>query len=167
LRGLWFGGAHLPPLDSLEAACSNPAVVDESAVSDQTPLARPRLAWAALGFGLAALISSWQPVAAPFGLAVGLASAALSVRALRAGANRRPAVAGLVLALAAVAVSGTVLVRTAGPGRGGGTALVPEPPAGQAARAMDGAAADSRAARERARGELDVLERSEPPTPSR
>ena len=43
--------------------------------------ARPRLAWAALGFGLAALASSWNPAAAPFGLAVGLAAAVLAVRA--------------------------------------------------------------------------------------
>jgi len=130
--------------------------------------ARARLAWAALGFGLAGLISSWHAVSAPFGLAVGLASALLAARALRAGDHRRTAAVALTVALAAVLLSAVVLARAAGGGRADGAAAsLPEPAADQRGALLDGAAAPSRAARERARGELEALERSEPRPPSR
>jgi hypothetical protein len=129
--------------------------------------ARPRLSWAALGFGLAALLSSWTAAAAPFGLAVGLASVVIAVRALRAGGRRSPAVAGLLLALAAVAVSGVELALTAGLGRQGqGATLIPQPPAGQAGAALDAAAASTREARERAAGELEGLRKPWPRAPA-
>jgi len=125
-------------------------------------------AWSALGFGLAALASSWHALSAPFGLLVGLASAVLAVRALRAGRPRRSAVVALVLAAGAVAASSVALARGAGQRRAEGSAAVlPGAPAGPAGGALEGAASESRAARERARGELDALERSEPPAPSR
>ncbi len=119
---------------------------------------RPRLAWAALGFGLAALASAWNPAAAPFGLAVGLGSALLAVRALRAGGRRWAGWLGLATSLAAVGVALTVLALTAGIGRQPSeTSLVPQPSPEEAARALDDAAARSRAARERAARELDQL----------
>lgn len=119
-------------------------------------MARPRLAWAALGFGLAALASSWNPAAAPFGLATGLGAAVVAVRALRAGGRRKVAAAGLACAVAAVAVAGLVLALTAGVGRqaGQGT-LVPQPSAAEVGAALDEAAARSREARERAAAELE------------
>jgi hypothetical protein len=129
---------------------------------------RPRLAWAALGFGLAALASSWNPAAAPFGLAVGLAAALLSVRALLAGDRRWPAGLGLVASLAAVATSLAVLALTAGVGRQqpAQSSLVEQPSRGEAATALDDAAAGSQEGRERARRELQKLppERSQPPS---
>jgi hypothetical protein len=126
----------------------------------------PRLAWAALGFGLAALASSWNPAAAPFGLAVGLAAAVLAVRALRAGGRRLASALGLAAALTAVIISLVVLALTAGVGRGGEAALVSQPSQGEASRTLDEAAARSREARERARGELDRLVPSPRKTPS-
>jgi hypothetical protein len=128
---------------------------------------RPRLAWAALGFGLAALASSWNPAAAPFGLAVGLAAAVLSVRALVAGERRWPAWLGLAASLAAVATSLAVLALTAGVGRQAEqSSLVEQPSRGEAAAALDEAAARSREGRERARRELEKLppERAKPPS---
>jgi hypothetical protein len=120
--------------------------------------ARPRLAWAALGFGLAALASSWNPAAAPFGLATGLGAAVVAARALRAGGRRRVAAAGLALALAGVAVSALVLALTAGVGRQAGqTTLVPQPGPGEVDRALDAASSATREARERALKELDRL----------
>jgi hypothetical protein len=117
-----------------------------------------RLAWAALGFGLAGLASAWNPAAAPFGLLVGLGAAVVAVRALRAGGRRGVAAAGLAAALAAVATALTVLALTAGVGRQAGeSSLVPQPSPGEAGKALDEAGAASRAARERARGELERL----------
>jgi hypothetical protein len=101
--------------------------------------AHPRLAWAALGFGLAGLISSWHAVSAPFGLAVGLASALLAARALRAGEHRRSAAAALAVALAAVLLSAVVLARAAGGGRpDGAAAILQEPAEDQGGSALDG-----------------------------
>lgn len=126
---------------------------------------RPRLAWAALGFGLAALLSSWNPAAAPFGLAVGLGAAITGARALRAGGRQRVAAAGLACGLVAVAVAGLVLALTAGVGRqAGGSTLVPRPTPAEVDAALDGAAAGSREARERARAELERL--GPPPAPA-
>jgi hypothetical protein len=119
---------------------------------------RPRLSWAGLGFGLAALAASWNPAAAPFGLAVGLGAALVAVRALRAGPRRRVAAAGLAAALAAVAVSALVLALTAGVGRQAGqTTLVPQATPAEVGQALDEAAARTREARERARAELERL----------
>lgn len=132
-----------------------------------------RRAVAAAGFGLAALLSSWNPVAAPFGLVVGLVAAALSVRALVRGAHRRIAAVGLALSLVAVGASGVVLALTAGLGRDpAGEAVVPGPTAAEMAADLDAAAERTREARERARRELEALDGGEakpaqPPTPAR
>jgi hypothetical protein len=121
-----------------------------------------RLGWAALGFGLAALASSWNPVAAPFALATGLGAVVVAARALRRRQGGRAALAGLAAAAAGVAVSAVVLARTAGVGREEGAPLVPQPPPIEVKRALDGAAERSRPARERAARELDRLEKQAP-----
>ncbi len=43
----------------------------------------------ALAFAIAALAASWNPIAAPFGLLVGIAAAVLGARALRRAGDRR------------------------------------------------------------------------------
>jgi hypothetical protein len=122
-----------------------------------------RLPLAALGFGLAALLSSWNPLAAPFGLLVGLASVVLSVRALRRPTRRAVSASALAASVVAVVASAVVLALTAGVGRElGGTPVVPAPPREDVAAELDQAAERTRAARERARRELDSLE---PPGP--
>lgn len=129
--------------------------------------ARPRLAWAALGFGLAALAASWNPLSAPFGLGVGAAAAVLALRALRAGGRRPAALLGLLGALAAVAISGTVLALTAGVGRAPrGAPLVDQPGAAAADAALRQAGEASRPAREAAGRELETLEPPAKPRPA-
>ncbi len=126
---------------------------------------RSRLPFAALGFAAAAAFSSWNPISAPFGLVVGLASLALAVRALRrSGEGRRRAISASAVALSAGAIlaSGLVLALTAGVGRElGGMPVVPVPPRGAVEAELDAAAERTRAARERARSELEALDRSE------
>jgi hypothetical protein len=119
-------------------------------------MAGPRTkAAVAAGFGLAALLSSWNPLAAPFGLLVGLGAALLSLRALWRGGARLISSAALVLSLGALAVSGTVLALTAGVGRDPtGDPVVSAPSREVAGRALDEAAERTRAARDRAAAEL-------------
>jgi hypothetical protein len=112
----------------------------------------------AVGFALAAALSSWNPIAAPFGLAVGLAAAVLSVRALRGGARRIASIAALCISVLAVAASSFVLARTAGVGREPLGAVVSAPTSADAERILDEAAGRTRAARERARQELDRVD---------
>jgi hypothetical protein len=129
------------------------------------PEERSRLPFAALGFAAAAAFSSWNPISAPFGLVVGVAALLLAVRALRrSGPGRRRAVSAgaLVLSAGAVVASGLVLALTAGVGRElGGTPVVPVPPRADFAEELDSAAERTRAARERARSELEALDRSD------
>jgi hypothetical protein len=123
---------------------------------------------AALGFAAAAALSSWNPLSAPFGLAVGLAALALGVRALRGGYGRKASAGAVALASAAVVASALVLALTAGVGRDlGGEPVVAVPP-GVARQDLDAAAERTRAARERARKELDALEPAggAPPAPA-
>lgn len=116
-----------------------------------------RRAWAAAAFALAAAFASWNPLAAPFGLVVGLASLVLCIRALVQGGARRVATAGLVLAAVAVAASGLVLALTAGVGRDpAGEPVVPGPTADEVRRTLDAAGEPTRPARERAREELEA-----------
>ena len=113
---------------------------------------------AALGFAAAAALSSWNPLSAPFGLAVGLAALVLALRALRKGYARWASVVAAALAVAAAVGSGLVLWLTAGVGRElGGEAVVPVP-RGVARQELDTSAERTRASRERARQELDALE---------
>jgi hypothetical protein len=112
-------------------------------------------ALAALGFALAAALACWNPLAAPFGMLVGLSAGFLSIRALRRGGGRPIAAAALALSVAAVAGSGLVLAVTAGVGRDPtGEPVVSGPSGDEAAKALDEAAERTRAARERAREEL-------------
>lgn len=121
--------------------------------------ANGRLAVAALVFGSAAAFASWNPLAAPFGLVVGLASIVISVRAIRRGARMRLAAAGLALSVLAVGASALVLALTAGVGRDPvEDPVVAGPSREEAARRLDEAAERTRPARERARGELDQVD---------
>jgi predicted PurR-regulated permease PerM len=125
---------------------------------------RSRLPVAALAFGLAAALSSWNPLAAPFGLVVGVASLFLSVRALRKPGRRRIAAVALAASVVAVVASAVVLALTAGVGRElGGTPVVKTPGREETAAKLEAAKEKTREARERARHELDALERQEQP----
>ncbi len=129
------------------------------------PEERSRQPFAALGFAAAAAFSSWNPISAPFGLVVGVAALVLGLRALRRGPpgrSRAPAIAAVVLSAGAVVASGLVLALTAGLGRElGGTAIVEVPPAAEVEAELDAAAERTRSARERAREELEALERED------
>ncbi len=120
--------------------------------------ARNRLPFAALGFAVAAALSSWNPLAAPFGLVVGISSAVLSARALRRPGRRRIAAVALAVSALAVVASAIVLALTAGVGRElRGASVVQAPGREDVAAELDQAAERTRAARERARSELDAL----------
>ncbi len=126
---------------------------------------RNRLPFAGLGFAVAAALSSWNPLAAPFGLVVGIAAAVLSARALKRPGRRRIASAALALSALAVVASAIVLALTAGVGRElRGSSVVQAPGREDAAAELDQAAERTHAARERARSELDALPDS-PPAP--
>jgi hypothetical protein len=121
---------------------------------------RDRLPFAALGFGLAAALSSWNPLSAPFGVLVGLVSLLLGVRAFRRAQVGR-LVAGLAVAVSflAIAASGIVLALAAGVGRElGGQPVVRAPAREEVSSELDRAGERTRAARERAKAELDRLE---------
>ena len=129
----------------------------------EAPAGRSRLPVAALGFAIAAALSSWNPLSAPFGLVVGLAALAIAVRALLGGFRRAPATGAIVLAAGAVVASGLVLALTAGVGRElGGTPIVSVPPRADVNAELGAAAERTRPARERARSELDALDGSKP-----
>jgi hypothetical protein len=129
------------------------------------PEERSRLPWAALGFAAAAAFSCWNPISAPFGLVVGLAALLLALRALRRSGPGRPralSAAALVLSAGAVVGSGLVLALTAGVGRElRGEPVVPAPSRGDVAGELDSAAERTRPARERARSELEALDRTD------
>lgn len=128
---------------------------------------RRRFPVAALGFAAAAALSSWNPLSAPFGLAVGIAALGLGIRAVRAGYRRAPSAAAIAMAGAAAVASALVLALTAGVGRDlGGDPVVAVPP-GVAAADLDQAAERTRPARERARRELDALEPAAPAPPAK
>jgi hypothetical protein len=130
------------------------------------PAERSRLPLAALGFGLAALLSSWNPLAAPFGLVVGAAALVISVRALRRPGRRRVAVAALSASAVAVVASAIVLALTAGVGRElGGTPVVQTPGRADVEKDLGEAGDRTRAARERARRELEALEGADKGSP--
>jgi hypothetical protein len=130
--------------------------------------AADRLPLAALGFGLAGLLCAWTPLSAPFGLVVGLAALLLSVRALARPGRRGVAAGAFAASFAAVALSGVVLALTAGVGRElGGSPVVQTPGRPTVETELDRAAERTRAARDRARSELDALEPHGAPAPAR
>jgi len=123
-----------------------------------------RLAAAALAFAIAALVSSWNPVAAPLGLVVGAASFLLGLRALTRPHGRRAAWTAIVLSGLAIAASTTVLALTAGVGRTPRSEpLIQVPPEADVGKALDSAADRTRAARDRAHRELEAVEPREAP----
>ena len=121
--------------------------------------ARPR-GWGTLALALAALAACWNPLAAPFGLLVGIAATVLSIRALRrTGQRRRVLAAALASAALAVIASVVMLALTVGVV---GSELSGEPVVkgrslGELEEALSGAAARTRGLRERASQELDSL----------
>jgi hypothetical protein len=124
---------------------------------------RDRLPLAALGFGIAAALSSWNALSAPFGVIVGVVALLLAVRAFRRAEEHR-LVAGIAVAVsfAAVAASGLVLALAAGVGRElRGPPVVRAPAREEVSGELDQADERTRASRERAKSELDRLE---PPT---
>ncbi len=114
-----------------------------------------KLAVAAACFAVAAALSSWNPLAAPFGLVVGLIALAISIRAFRLGGRRGVAGVALAVSLLAVAGSGLVLALTAGVGRELAGQLVSGASREEAGRTLDQEEERTRAARERARQELE------------
>lgn len=72
-----------------------------------------RQGWLALVFGIAAVAACWNPIAAPFGLVVGVVAIVLALRARRSR-GRRLALAALALSAVATVASIVVLVSTAG-----------------------------------------------------
>ncbi len=130
-------------------------------------MATRRLPLAALGFAVAAALSSWNPLSAPFGVIVGLAAAVIAVRALVEGSSRPAAATALCLSLAAASVSGIVLARTAGLGRRGPSESIVTVPPGEGVEAqLDAAAERTRAPREGAQRELQTLEKRESAAPT-
>jgi hypothetical protein len=128
-------------------------------VGERVAAERSRLPFAALGFAVAAAFSSWNPLAAPFGLVVGLAAVVLSLRALAGPGRRAVAASALAVSLVAAVGSAVVIALTAGVGHElGGTPVVPAPGREDVARELDEAAERTRAGRERARKELESLE---------
>ncbi len=118
-----------------------------------------KLVWAWLGLSIAALLSSWNPFAAPAGLVLGLASGALGLVTLRRRrGNRQAAAAALALGALATVVSGLVLALTAGAVTGEltGEPVVKGRTAPEASTLLDAARAASDPARQRARAELDT-----------
>lgn len=129
----------------------------------ETGGARSRAGAVALAFGAAALLSSWNPFAAPLGLAVGMASLLLGVRALRRRlGSRRVAWAAIAAGSLAAAASGLVLALTAGAVTGElpGEPVVRGRTAAEAARLLEEEASRTAAARDRARRELEKSGRS-------
>jgi hypothetical protein len=122
---------------------------------------RSRLPFAALGFAAAAALSSWNPLSAPFGLVVGLASVVLAARALWRGGARLASGGALALSIGAVVASVLVLALTAGVGRElRGAPIVPVPTRDDMKQQLDAAGERTRPSRERARSELETLEGS-------
>jgi hypothetical protein len=123
------------------------------------PEGRGRLPFAALGFAAAAALSSWNPLSAPFGLAVGVVALLLAARALARGGGRVVSGSALALSFLAVLVSVLVLGLTAGVGRElRGAPIVPTPSRDDVNAELDAARERTRPARERARTELEALE---------
>ena len=113
----------------------------------------------ALCFAVAAAVSCWNVMAAPFGLVVGIASVWLSIRALRGASARRIPALALAVAVAASLASGWVVAVTAG---AVGTDLPGEPVVKGRTQAeldelLSQAAERTRARRERASHELEAM----------
>lgn len=125
-----------------------------------------KLALAAVGFALAAALSSWNPIAAPFGLVVGLVALIISVRAVRLGGRQVIASIALAVSILAVLASGLVLALTAGVGREPtGAPVVSGATRDEATGMLDREEERTRAARARAREELEKVGGAPAPPP--
>ncbi len=126
--------------------------------SEERALA-PAIGWVGLGLAVAALLSSWNPFAAPFGLILGLASGGLGLWLLRRRRGSRPAAAGaLTLGGLAALVSALVLWLSAGAVTAEltGEPVVKARTAAESGALLDAARASSDPVRQRARKELDA-----------
>jgi hypothetical protein len=122
----------------------------------------------ALAFGVAAALSCWNPLAAPFALVVGVGAAVMGFRALRRGGRRVAASAaalGVVAAVASVAV--LALTASAVGVEQGGETVVEGRSTEEMDRVLDDAARRTQEARDRARGELDKLSAPDAGVPPR
>lgn len=117
-----------------------------------------RLPWAALVFACAALLACWNPLAAPLGLPVGVAAAAIGGWALARRRGRRGvALAAALLGGSAAVVAGAVLAIASArlaAGEPPGEAVVAPRGAAEVKSLLDAAAARTRPARARAAREL-------------
>jgi hypothetical protein len=115
---------------------------------------------AALGFACAAALASWNPVAAPLGLAVGIAAAAIGWWAwARRRGRRSVALAAALLGGAATVLAGGVLAVAAArlaAGEPPGDAVVVPRGAAEMKSLLDAAAARTRPARTRAARQLEA-----------
>jgi hypothetical protein len=128
---------------------------------------RPRR-WPLAAFGAAAVVSCWNPIAAPFGMFVGAVTAVLAARALRGGREGR-SVSVLALALGVVAVIASVMVLalTAG-GLGvdlGGEPVVKGRSPAELDRVLSDAAGRTKERRDRALQELEAQRGQPRPAP--
>jgi hypothetical protein len=118
-----------------------------------------RLPWAALGFACAAALASWNPVAAPLGLAVGIAAGAIGwwAWARRRGRRSVALAAALLGGLATVAAGGVLAAAAArlAAGEPPGEAVVAPRSAEEVKGLLDAAAARTRPARTRAARQLE------------
>jgi hypothetical protein len=122
----------------------------------------------ALAFAIAAVLSAWNPLAAPFGLVVGIAAAALGVRALvRRVPGRHLAIAAVVLGVVATVGSVAVLALTTGVGVDlpSGEAVVRGRTVEELDKTLGEAGERTRAERERAARELERLTGERPDRP--
>jgi len=120
-----------------------------------------RLPWAALGFACAGALACWNPLAAPLGLPVGIAAAAIGwwAFARRRGSRRVALAAGLLGGAAALAAGGVLAAASArlAAGEPPGEAVVAPRSAAEVKSLLDAAAARTRAARLRAARQLEDL----------
>ncbi len=126
---------------------------------DELQRARVPRGGVALGFAIAALAASWNPLAAPFGLVVGVAAALLGARALRGGGRRRVPAAAVGVGILASVASVAVLILSAG---AAGPDLPGEPIVKgrtqvELEQSLEEAGERTRARRARASGELERL----------
>ncbi|MBI5067444.1 MAG: hypothetical protein HZB56_04330 [Deltaproteobacteria bacterium] len=127
--------------------------------TEERALSAGKLAWVGLALAAAALLSSWNPFAAPFGLILGVASGGLGLWLLRRRRGSRPAAAGaLTLGALAALVSALVLWLGAGAVTAEltGEPVVKARTAAEAGALLDAARAASDPVRQRARKELEA-----------
>lgn len=138
-----------------------------------TDTAADRAGGLATGLAVAAALAAWNPLAAPFGLVVGVGALVVALRGLRGRRGSRAlGLLAAVVACCAALGSAVVLLRTAGAVTGelGGEPVVEGRSREEVLRILDGAADESGAARRRASEELgraSAPERPDRPPPEK